>query len=361
MQKRVKRIVSGRGKKPARARRRYKEILSGARQQQRFQRIYERHFLDQKFESRQLVEKAAKFKGSRRQRIELGEYAKRLAKKRNWALQRFKAWGIKPEHMGKPMEKTPSGASAKKILYNLVGWHNIEAKVEMVPTIDLIGFSVGHRAYSDILRKEHSKTQAAEIYLFPRYGKAMGVLVSPNLEKIKKYWTHEKQHSRTARTPLMQELHKSKKKSLNTRTLRQAFVATDLKTGGRRIGREMLDELIANMVEKDLGYFEKKYRTYYLPDSSREFLGQKTATAFMHNKGKHKSKLLKATAESIKAVRNALAATVTDSQGRKRKIVSRKELAGLLANIRDIGKVPKRLPVLIELRKKALQKRLASK
>ena len=61
--------------------------------------------------------------------------------------------------------------------------------------------------------------------------------------------------------------------------------------GARKLGREMLDELIANMVEGELGFFEKKYKKYYLADDSSYYLGPKTSAAFMRNKGKRKQRL----------------------------------------------------------------------
>ena len=357
MQKRVKRIVFGSGRKAARARGLYRRIASGAGQQQRLQGLYERRFFDPKFESMQLAEEAEKFGGSRRQQIELREYAKRLAGKRNWQLNRFKAWGLKAGDMGKPMERTPSGTSAKKILFNQTKWHNIGARVEMVPIINLIGFVVGREAYNDIIKKEFPKIGRTPAFFLPGNPGTIDAMISPNLKELRECFLHEKIHAIVGETPLTGELYSGKKQRFNPRNLTQSFAATNLRLGARSLGRGLLDELIASTFEKKLGYFEGKYRHHYLGDYVMETLGPKTAAAFMRNKGGYKQRLLKATAQSIKAVRKALAATATDSQGRKRKVISREQLAGLLINIRDIEKVPKRLPVLVELGKRAMEKR----
>ena len=360
MAKRAKRIVYGLDKRTVRARKLYESIESGAREQRRIQHLYERMFFSPGFEEKRLVEEATRFNGSRRKQIELTEYAKRLARKRKWILKRFKAWGLKPGHMGKPMEKTPNGVSARKILSNLTGW-NIDEKVKMVPAIDMIAFSVGPEAFKTIIKSELPKTGNAPCFALGGEEGTIDTMISPSLENIRKHGPHERAHVVGWELPLTQELYQDKRQRTDKKTLTQSFAPTNLQLGTKVISRYLLDELIANMLDKRIAYFEKRYKKYYIADYSRDFLGPKTAASFMHNKGNYRTKMLKATKESTKAVRKALTAYVRGPKQEKVKAVSREELASWLRNIRDIEKIPKRLPVLVEMKKRKMRKRIAGK
>lgn len=346
---RTKRIVFGRGRKAARARKLYGQIASGAGQQQRIQHIFERGFFSPDFKSAQLVSEAGKFRGSIRQAAELREYAKRLARKRDRTLERFKAWGLEAGNMGKPMARTPNGTSAKQALYSLTGWHAVKGPVAMIPTIDAVAFVVIPKEYNQIAGKEFPWGTRPPVFFLPGNG-AIDAIISPNAENLEKHFIHERRHAIISETPLMKEFYRSKKRKFGREKFRQGFGPKNIRLGARLQGRNLLDELISNMIENDIEHFERKYKTYYLAGSVREDLGKKTASAFMHNKGGYKSRLLKAAGESAKAVRAALAAKVTTPGGRRQRAISRQDLAALLANIRDIEKVPRRLPVLVRMR-----------
>ena len=360
--KRVVRADGRRDRKAARARQLYERVEQGARMQVTLQNLSERRFFDPRFDSQQLVEKAKSFKGlSRRQRIELSEYAKRLARKRDSALKKFRKWGLKPEHMGKPLRRTPSGVSAKSLLYQLTGWKVYEP-IELIPYKGIIAFNVGTETYNTISRAEFPKDKIDPIAFVATIDKVVKVIITPTIEVTRERKTHEKRHTTTYETPLIQELHMQRKQITYPKKFKQTFRSTDIKLGTKRAGRDLIDELVSNMLEPNgIEDFEAVYKDD-LSSCVRFNLGPKTAASFMRNKGGYKSRILDATAASIKTVRSALAAYVVNPRTAKRvKVVSKGELAALLTNIRDMHRIPQRLPVLIELRRKRLKKRLGVK
>ncbi|MBN2067686.1 MAG: hypothetical protein JW744_04420, partial [Candidatus Diapherotrites archaeon] len=228
---RVKKIVSGAGVKESRARMLYSEIDSGARQQQRLHRIFESNFFKPEFKTTSLIGEAAKFSESKKQAAELRAYARRLAAKRKWALQSFRKWGIGQEHVGKAMERTPSGVSAKTLLCNMTGWHSVLGKVEFVPEKNLFAFKVEPKEFREIVRREQPKTKEAKVFLLER---KTTVIITPSLERIRKYFSHERQHAITQNLPIERELYKSRKGVVNPRVFRQGFSPRNLKTGARK-------------------------------------------------------------------------------------------------------------------------------